>query len=242
MIAGVRLSVLILGVMALLASAPGANGQTAAKEPAVSYPNDGRFLKDRIDFQLVLANQNRPVEISARPGQMTYVSFPVPGHASLIRKYALIMMPESAPRVVAKSYSDLQDAPGEQVTFTLAVFCLEEMPSDAVLGERLEAADSNEVGACKPRQRDIQLFDDVRFLFRHQGLTMKDVHRVASLGLESGKSSSLEGFFESVQVLGYARGKGGHSTELACLTAAGVDVCSCKVSVGSVSSRDFCRE
>lgn len=241
MIAGVKLFILI-GAMTLLGSVPSIFAQSAALKPAVSYPNDGRFLKDRVDFQLVLANQSRPVDVSARPGQMTYFSFPVPGQPEMIRKYALVLMPEFEPGKVAKSYSDLQVGRKSPSTLTVALFCIEEMPAADLLGEPLEAADPNEIGACKARRKDIQLYDDVRFLFRHTGLAIGIENRMVNLGQETGQASVLEGFFDSIRIVSYSSGQGGDSKELVCLTSDGVDVCGCRVAVGSVSSRNYCRE
>lgn len=242
MIAGVRLSVLIMGAMALLASGPSSNAQTAAKEPAVSYPNDGRFLGDKIEFRLLLANQERPFDIFARPGQMTYISIPVMGQPGMVQKYALVLMPESAPGIVAQKYQDLPLVENAEVTFTAVFFCIEEMPSEKLLGEPVDSADLAEPGACRPRRKDIQLFDDVRFLFRRTGLALKSTHMISQLATDAQQAEVLASFFKSIQITKYVGGEGGPSKDLACLTVKGVDVCGCRVAVGSISSRNFCKE
>lgn len=219
-------------VLALVAVVSGVNSSVVAqqipyepggRETAVSWPNDGRFLSDQINFELVLPGPLPKFEVAARPSQMTVLSIPVTGNPRMIRKYGILLHPEVAAGQAAKRHNELEGMDTTQLSFTMVIYCLEETPLES-LGEPVSQADSQEMNACRPRDRENQLYDDARFLLRNVGIKLREEVQLGSIGITLLRYDFATGPWSGQQPL-----------EQKCLDVAKIEVCSCRVASGSAS-------
>lgn len=204
-----KTSVLALGFATcapiLLNAEPGRRlAHPAATEPgnvAFAFPRDVRFLFDQIDLELTLPNIDKPIKVATRPSQHIFISLPVPGKGSLVRKFSLQMVPQVNHKDAA-SYDELANAPDSDITFKAVFNCIEENrdPSDSAAKSAFQRRTPSDV--CIPRSLLNQRYETVRDIG-----TKSDIEIGGSYDYRQTASAAEphEALVAGVRVIGYHR-------------------------------------